>query len=65
MVVVDKLSKDTHLIPIKSTFKCINIAEIFMKDVFGMHGVPKTIIIDQDAKFTSKFWKALFDGLNT
>ena len=31
MVVIDKLSKSAHFIPVKSTFKAINIAEIFMK----------------------------------
>jgi hypothetical protein len=34
MVVIDKLSKSTHFIPIKSSFKAINIAEIFMKEIF-------------------------------
>ena len=65
MVVVDKLRKYTHFIPIKSTFKAINITEIFLKEVFRMLGVPKTIIFDRDAKFTSEFWKALFEGLDT
>ena len=31
MVVIDKLSKSANFIPIKSSFKAINIAEIFMK----------------------------------
>ena len=34
MVVVYKLSKATHFIPAKSTYKSINIANIFMKDIF-------------------------------
>ena len=31
MVVIDELSKSSHFIPVKSTFKDINITEIFMK----------------------------------
>jgi hypothetical protein len=31
MVVVDKLSKVAHFIPVKSTYKEIDIASIFMK----------------------------------
>ena len=31
MVVVDKLSKETHFIPVKSTYKYVNIVDIFMK----------------------------------
>jgi hypothetical protein len=65
MVVVDKLSKETHFIPIKSTFKSIDIANVFMKEIFKLHGFPKTIISDRDAKFTSNFWKSLFAGLET
>ena len=65
MVVVDKLSKATHFIPVKSTFKAINIAEIFMKEIFRLHGIPKMVISDRVAKFTGNFWKALFKGLDT
>ena len=31
MVVVDKLSKAAQFIPVKSTYKAVNIADIFMK----------------------------------
>ena len=65
MVVIDKLSKFSHFIPVKSTFKAINIAEIFMKEIFRLHGIPKMVISDRDVKFTSSFWKELFVGLNT
>jgi hypothetical protein len=34
MVVIDQLSKSGHFIPVKSTYKAINIAEIFMKEIF-------------------------------
>jgi hypothetical protein len=65
MVVVDKLSKETHFILVKSTYKEIDIANIFMKEIFRLHGMPKTIISDRDAKFTSNFWKGLFAGFGT
>jgi len=65
MVVVDKLSKFSHFIPIQSTFNIVQITIIFMKDIFRLHGIQKTIISDRDVKFTSAFWKALFEGLST
>ena len=65
MVVIDKISKSAHFIPIKSTYKSINIVEIFMKEMFKLHGIPITVISDRDVKFTSTFWKELFSGLNT
>ena len=65
MVVVDKLTKETHLIPIKSTYKTDSIAKIFMMDIFKLHGFPKAIVSDRDPKFTSNFWKGLFAYLGT
>jgi hypothetical protein len=62
MVVVDKLTKVAHFIPMKTTHKEKNIADIYMKEVSRLHGVPKAIVSDKDPKFTSNFWKGLFKG---
>ena len=37
----------------------------FMKNIFQFHGKQKIIVAHRDAKFTSKFWKALFGGMGT
>eukprot|EP00253_Pinus_taeda_P007770 PITA_07770 len=65
MVVVDKLSKVAHFIPVQSTYKAVQIAHVFMQNIFRLHGLPKTIISDRDVKFTSAFWRALFAELGT
>ena len=65
MVVVDKLSKVAHFIPVKSTFKAINIADIFMKEIFWLHGIQKVVISDRYVKFIGNFWKSLFKVLDT
>lgn len=65
MVVVDKLSKTMHFIPVQSTFRAIQIGNIFMQNIFKLHGLPKTIISDRDVKFISAFWRTLFDGLGS
>eukprot|EP00253_Pinus_taeda_P021075 PITA_21075 len=65
MVVVDKLSKEAHFIPVQSTYRVMQIAHIFMQNVFKLHGLPKTIISDRDVKFTSAFWRTLFAELRT
>ena len=65
MVVVDKLSKSAHFIPVKSTCKEIDITSIFMKEIFRLHGMPKEIVSNKDTKFTSNFWKSLMAGLET
>ena len=65
MVVVDKWTKESHFIPIKSMHKIDSIANIFMKEIFKLHGLPKAIVSDRDVKFTSNFWKGLFAYLGT
>ena len=65
MVVVEKLSKSAHFIPIKSTCKAIDIANIFMKEIFRLHGMPKEIVSDRDTKFPSNVWRSLMVSLET
>jgi hypothetical protein len=60
MVVVDKLTKSYHYIPVKLTHKASNIADIYMREIDRLHGVPKTIVFERYPKFTSNFWKRLF-----
>jgi hypothetical protein len=55
MVVVDKLTKSSHFVPVKTTHTMANIAEIFMKEISKLHGIPRTIVSDKDTKFTSNF----------
>jgi hypothetical protein len=62
MVVVDKLTKDTHFVLVKSTYKETNIVDIYMREIDKFNGVPKTIVFDKDPKFTSNLWKGLFKG---
>jgi hypothetical protein len=50
---------------VKTTHKATDVANIFMKEVACLHGIPKTIVSDRDSKFTSNFWKGLFKGFRT
>jgi hypothetical protein len=62
MVLIDKISKYAHFSPVNSTFKAINIVEIFMKEIFRLHCIPKMVISDRDVKFTSSFGRNYFQG---
>ena len=62
---VDKLTRETHFIPVKASHKMDDIAKISMKEIFKLHGLPKAIVSDRDVKFTSNFWKGLFADLGT
>lgn len=63
MVVVDTLSKVAHFIPLQSTYKIVQIVDIFMCEIFRLHEI--IIICGRGAKFTSTFWKTLFTDLST
>jgi hypothetical protein len=65
MVVVENLSKSSHLIPVNSTCKAIDISNVFMKEIFKLHGMPREIVSDIDTKFTSNFWKSLMASFET
>jgi hypothetical protein len=65
MVVVDKLTKASDFIPMKVTHKETNVANIYMREVACLQGIPKTIVFERDPKFTAKFWKGLFKGFRT
>jgi hypothetical protein len=65
MVVVDKLTKDAHFVPVKKTHTTTYIAKIFMKEIDRLHGIPRKIVSDRDTKFTSNFWSGLFKGFGT
>ena len=57
MVVVDKLTKAAHFIPLKTTHRAADVADIFLKEVAHLNVIPKTIVSDRDPKFTLDFWK--------
>ena len=54
-VVIDNLSKAANFIHVNSTYKVVTIADIFLKEIFRLHGIPKEIISDRDVKLTGNF----------
>jgi transposase InsO family protein len=65
MVVVDKLTKTAHFIPLKTTHKAVDVVDILIKEVAQLHEIPKTIVSNRDPKFTSNFRKGFFKGFRT
>jgi hypothetical protein len=64
-VVVDRLTKSAHFIPMKTTNSASELVPLYMKEVVRLQGVPKSIVSDRDSKFVSKFWESLHHALGT
>ena len=60
MVVVDHISKYAHFCALQHPFTTSMVAQIFMDQVFKLHGMPHSIVSDRDPTFTSNFWQELF-----
>ncbi|KAM2491167.1 hypothetical protein PS1_042866 [Malus domestica] len=64
-VVVDRLTKSAHFIPVREKYSLNKLAQLFISKIVKYHGVPVNIISDRDPRFTSKFWIAFQEALGT
>nr|CAI44621.1 B1168G10.5 [Oryza sativa Japonica Group] len=64
-VIVDRLTKVAHFIPVKTTYSGSRLAELYMARIVCLHGVPKKIVSDRGSQFTSKFWKKLQEEMGS
>nr|GEV14877.1 putative reverse transcriptase domain, ribonuclease H-like domain, aspartic peptidase domain protein [Tanacetum cinerariifolium] len=64
-VLVDRLTKSTHFLPMKETDPMDKLARLYLNEVVTRHGIPFSIIYDHDPRFTSDFWKAFQKAMGT
>ncbi|KAL6328610.1 hypothetical protein AAG906_003295 [Vitis piasezkii] len=64
-VIVDRLTKSAHFLPMKVNFSLDRLASLYVKEIVRMHGVPVSIVSDRDPRFTSRFWHSLQKALGT
>ncbi|GKC63648.1 putative reverse transcriptase domain-containing protein [Tanacetum coccineum] len=64
-VIVDRLTKSAHFLPIREDYKTEKLARIYINEIVARHGVPVSIISDRDGRFASHLWQALQKALGT
>uniref|UniRef100_A0A2N9GV60 RNA-directed DNA polymerase n=1 Tax=Fagus sylvatica TaxID=28930 RepID=A0A2N9GV60_FAGSY len=64
-VIVDRLTKSAHFIPIRMNFSLDQLAQLYIEEIVRLHGIPVSIVSDRDPRFTSRFWKSLHKALGT
>jgi hypothetical protein len=58
-VIVDRLTKSTHFIPVNTKYNIQKYAKIYVTRVLCLHGVPKMIVSDRGSQFVALFWEQL------
>jgi hypothetical protein len=64
-VIVDRLTKVAHFLPVHITDKAHKYAELYIDQIVCLHGLPRTIVSDRGAQFIAKFWEQLQESLGT
>jgi hypothetical protein len=64
-VIVDRLTKVAHFIPVRTNYTGAKLAELYMAQIVCLHGESKKIVSDRGSQFTSRFWQKLQECLDT
>jgi transposase InsO family protein len=64
-VIVDRLTKVVHFIPVRTNYTRAKLEELYMARIVCLHGVPKKIVSDRGSQFISQFWQKLHECLDT
>ncbi|KAE8690574.1 hypothetical protein F3Y22_tig00110894pilonHSYRG00006 [Hibiscus syriacus] len=65
LVVIDKFTKYAHFLPLSHPYTVVEVAKVYLDQVYKLHGPPKVAISDRDKSFTSLFWQELLKQLGT
>ena len=64
-VIVDRLTKSAHFLPVKTTYTLERYATLYIREIVRLHGAPVSIVSDRDPRFTAKFWPSLQQAMGT
>ena len=55
-VIVDRLTKSAHFIPLRIGCSMEKLAQIYIQEIVRLHGVSIGIVLDRGPRFVSHFW---------
>nr|GEU87199.1 putative reverse transcriptase domain, ribonuclease H-like domain, aspartic peptidase domain protein [Tanacetum cinerariifolium] len=64
-IVVDRVTKSAHFLATREDYSMEKLARLYIDEIVARHGVPVSIISDQDGRFTLRFWQTLPKALGT
>mgnify|MGYP006268437795 FL=1 len=60
LVLVDKRTRFAHFLPLAHPYTAAKVAQLYMSQIYKLHGFPGAIVSDRDPVFTSHFWREQF-----
>jgi len=64
-VIVDRLTKSAHFLAMNMRMSMTKLAQLYVKEIVRLHGVPSSIVSNRDPQFTSRFWQTLHEALGS
>ena len=64
-VIVDRLTKSAHFLAMRATDALSQLANLYVREIVRLHGIPVSVVSDRDARFTSHFWERFQEAMGT
>ena len=62
---MDRLTKSAHFLAMNLKMSMTKLAQLYIKKIVRLHGVPWSIVSDMDPRFTSRFWQTMQGALGS
>ena len=63
--IVDRLMKSAYFLAMRMTFTLEKFYRLYIQELIRLHGMPVSIVLDRDPRFTTHFWKSFQKAMGT